>query len=152
MQAFIVQKGGSALAFYEELANATSVARVVCLVIQSVLGDLVIVSLLPLSGLALLFISPKIWRLYVVYGQRLWVVIPPLLLVTCYTGMVFSLGFGVVTSILYLTYPSGPSSGRLCRHLVHPEGASRNQHLQRGEGMDNRLFFHDDVFQRHLFR
>ncbi len=44
MQAFIVQKGGNPLAFYEELSDATSVARVTCLVIQSVLGDLVIVS------------------------------------------------------------------------------------------------------------
>lgn len=58
MQAFIVQKGGSALAFYEVLSDATSVARVVCLVIQSVLGDLVIVSSLLLSGLTLLFIFP----------------------------------------------------------------------------------------------
>jgi hypothetical protein len=58
MQAFIVQKGGSALAFYELLSDATSVARVTCLVIQSVLGDLVIVSSLLISGLALLFISP----------------------------------------------------------------------------------------------
>ncbi|KAF8492847.1 hypothetical protein F5888DRAFT_1636983 [Russula emetica] len=68
VQAFIVQKGGSALAFYDELSDATSVARVTCLVIQTVLGDLVI-----------------IWRLYIVYGQRFWVAIPPLLLVTCYT-------------------------------------------------------------------
>ena len=93
MQAFIVQKGGSPLAFYKVLSDATSVARVICLVIQSVLGDLVIVSWLLLSGLVLLFISPQIWRLYVVYGQRFWVVIPTLLLVTCYTGMVFNLGF-----------------------------------------------------------
>ncbi|KAI0279425.1 hypothetical protein BGY98DRAFT_968865 [Russula aff. rugulosa BPL654] len=95
---FIVQKGGSALAFYEVLSDATSVARVICLVIQSVLGDLVI-----------------IWRLYVVYGQRFWVVIPPLLLVTCYTAV------GSVA-------------------IVHSEGASRNRYLQCGESMDNRLF------------
>lgn len=86
VQAFIVQKEGSALAFYEVLSDATSIARVVCLVIQSVLGDLVI-----------------IWRLYVVYGKRFWVVIPPLLLVTCYTGMVFNLGFQGRDVMLYLT-------------------------------------------------
>jgi hypothetical protein len=51
VQAFIVQKGGSPLAFYRELSDATSVARVTCLVIQSVLGDLVIVSSLLLPVL-----------------------------------------------------------------------------------------------------
>lgn len=52
MQAFIVQKGGSALVFYEDLSDATSVTRVVCLVIQCILGDCVIVSpfLLPTLG------------------------------------------------------------------------------------------------------
>ncbi|KAF8481565.1 hypothetical protein DFH94DRAFT_400009 [Russula ochroleuca] len=68
VQAFIVQKGGSALAFYDDLSDATSVARVICLVIQCILGDFVI-----------------IWRLYVVYGKRLWVVLPALILVTSYT-------------------------------------------------------------------
>ena len=72
------------------------------MVIQSVLGDLVIVSSLLLSTLSLL-ISPKIWRLYVVYGKRFWVFIPPLLLVTSYTGMVFS--FRVVTLLSHLTGP-----------------------------------------------
>jgi hypothetical protein len=89
VQAFVTQKGGSALAFYSNLSDATSVARVSCLVAQSILGDLVIVSSSLLCTLALLLISPKIWRLYVVYDKRLWVVIPPLLLVTAYTGMVF---------------------------------------------------------------
>ncbi len=74
------------------LSDTTSVARVICLVIQSVLGDLVIVSsFLPFPP-ALLFIALQIWRLYVVYGQRFWVIIPPLLLVTSYTGIVFNFG------------------------------------------------------------
>lgn len=38
------------------------------------------------------------------YGQRFWVVIPPLLLVTCYTGMVFNLGF-LGRDVLNVTFP-----------------------------------------------
>ena len=90
MHAFIIQKGGSALAFYEDLSDATSVARVTCLVIQCVLGDCVVVSSLLLPTLARLIFT-KIWRLYVVYGKRFWVIIPALLLVISYTGMVFNL-------------------------------------------------------------
>lgn len=58
------------------------------------------------SSVLLISDSPKIWRLYVVYGKRFWVVIPPLLLVTGYTGMVFSLGlrvFGITFNIPYRT-------------------------------------------------
>jgi hypothetical protein len=92
VQAFIVHKGGSALDVYNDLSDATNIARATCLLIQSVLGDFVMVSSLLFSSLALLLISPKIWRLYVVYDKRFWVVIPALLLVTGYTGMVFNLG------------------------------------------------------------
>jgi hypothetical protein len=59
VQAFIVQKGGSALAFYDDLSDATSVARVICLVIQCILGDFVIVSALLLSICTPLLISPE---------------------------------------------------------------------------------------------
>jgi hypothetical protein len=93
VQAFIAEKGGSALAFYSDLSDATSIARAACLTIQCVLGDLVMVSSLLLSTRALLLNSPKVWRLYVVYDKRSWVLIPALLLVTGYTGMVSNLGF-----------------------------------------------------------
>jgi hypothetical protein len=56
VQAFIIQKGGSALAFYDNISDATSVARVTFLLIQSLLGDSVIVSLLLLPTSALLLI------------------------------------------------------------------------------------------------
>ena len=54
---------------------------------------------------------------------------------------------GVVSPVL-----NGPSSRRFCRDLVHPEGTSRNRYLRCCKSMDNRLFFHDDVYQRRLFR
>ena len=38
------------------------------------------------------------------YGHRYWVVIPPLLLVTCYTGMAFNLSRDVNT-VLNVTFP-----------------------------------------------
>jgi hypothetical protein len=93
VQAFIVQKGGSPLAFYNDLSDATSIARMSCLLVQSILGDFVMVSSLLLSTLALLLISPKMWRLYVVYDKRFWVVVPAILLVAGYTGIVFNSGF-----------------------------------------------------------
>ena len=42
------------------------------------------------------------------YGQRYWVVIPPLLLVTCYTGKVFNLGVmgRDVNTIPNVTFPA----------------------------------------------
>ena len=150
MQAFIVQRGGSSLAFYEDLSDATSVMRVTCLVIQCVLGDCVVVSSLLLPTFSLLIFT-KIWRLYVVYGKRFWVIIPALLLVISYTGTVFDLGSRVITRLTCFVVSF---SCRLCRYLVHSEGAPRQrfEHLQRGEIMDNCLFLHDDVYQRHLFR
>jgi hypothetical protein len=101
--------------------------------------------------LALLLNLTKIWRLYVVYGKRLWVIVPAILLVISYTGTVFDLGF---LSRNAFDMPCRAFSCRLCRYLVHSEGAPRQQrqHLQRGEIMDNCLFFHDDVYQHHLFR
>ncbi|KAI9510761.1 hypothetical protein F5148DRAFT_976251 [Russula earlei] len=72
VQGFVVQKRGSAEAFYADLSDPTSVARVICLCIQTIPADLVI-----------------IWRLYVVYGKRLLVAAVPLLLVTGYTAVGF---------------------------------------------------------------
>jgi len=65
---FVVKKGGSTLAFYSDLSDKTSVARVVCLCLQTLPADLI-----------------NIWRLYVVYGKRYWVVTVPILLVSGYT-------------------------------------------------------------------
>lgn len=119
MQAFIIQKGGSALVFYDDISDATSVARVTFLLIQSLLGDSVIVSSLRLSTLALISIPPKIWRLYVVYGNRFLGIIPALLLITSYTGKLFNLGSRVVTLPSHSTLLTEPSSGRFFRHLIH---------------------------------
>lgn len=91
------------MAFYGDLTDGTSLARVLCLVIQCILGDFVIVSALLLSTLAHLLNPAKIWRLYVVYGKRFWVVVPLLLLVISYTGRVSNLGFRVLTHLTYLT-------------------------------------------------
>ncbi|KAI9437840.1 hypothetical protein BJY52DRAFT_573382 [Lactarius psammicola] len=65
---FIDQRGGSATAFYENIADTTNIVKVGCLLLQSLLGDGVI-----------------IWRLYVVYGKRAWVTIPAIVLVLAYT-------------------------------------------------------------------
>ncbi|KAH9028064.1 hypothetical protein EDB83DRAFT_2230125 [Lactarius deliciosus] len=65
---FIDQRGGSPTAFYENIADITNVLKVGCLLLQSLLGDGVI-----------------IWRLYVVYGKRAWVTAPSIILVIAYT-------------------------------------------------------------------
>ncbi|KAH9059063.1 hypothetical protein EDB87DRAFT_1685009 [Lactarius vividus] len=65
---FIDQRGGSSTAFYENIADITNVLKVGCLLLQSLLGDGVI-----------------IWRLYVVYGKRAWVMVPAIILVLGYT-------------------------------------------------------------------
>ena len=44
MQGFVVQKGGSAQAFYEDISDPTSIIKLTCMNLQTVLGDLVIVS------------------------------------------------------------------------------------------------------------
>ncbi|KAH9030178.1 hypothetical protein EDB84DRAFT_1562618 [Lactarius hengduanensis] len=65
---FVDQKGGSPTAFYENIADITNVLKVGCLLLQSLLGDGVI-----------------IWRLYVVYGKRAWVTAPSIILVIAYS-------------------------------------------------------------------
>lgn len=68
--AFADQRGGSATIFYENIADTTNVLKIGCLLLQSLLGDGVI-----------------IWRLYVVYGKRPWVIVPAIILVLAYTGV-----------------------------------------------------------------
>ncbi|KAI0275212.1 hypothetical protein BC834DRAFT_37029 [Gloeopeniophorella convolvens] len=68
VQGFIAQKGGSATAYYENIAEPLSLVKLCCLLFQSLLGDGVI-----------------IWRLYVVYGKRTWIIVPAILLVISYT-------------------------------------------------------------------
>jgi len=67
---FSDQKGGSATAFYENIADPTNVVKVGLLLLQSLLGDGVI-----------------IWRLYVVYDKRAWVIVPAIVLVLAYTAV-----------------------------------------------------------------
>ncbi|KAH9988206.1 hypothetical protein BJV77DRAFT_758541 [Russula vinacea] len=125
VQAFIVQKGGSALAFYGDLSDATSLARVICLVIQCILGDFVI-----------------IWRLYVVYGKCFWVVIPPLLLVASYTAVgsvaivymerarpgtdIFTVAKSWITAYFCMTMSSNViCSGAIAARIFHAWGNAR---------------------------
>jgi hypothetical protein len=44
MQGFIIQKHGSTQAFYEDISDPTSLIKLICMCLQMVLGDLVIVS------------------------------------------------------------------------------------------------------------
>jgi len=67
---FVEQRGGSTILFYENIADITNVLQTGCLLLQSLLGDGVI-----------------IWRLYVVYGKRAWVVVPAIVLVLAYTAV-----------------------------------------------------------------
>ncbi|KAH9958964.1 hypothetical protein BC827DRAFT_1216806 [Russula dissimulans] len=69
---FVVQKGGSTLAFYSDLSDKTSIAKVICLCLQTLPADLI-----------------NIWRLYVVYGKRYWVAAVPVLLVLSYAVVGF---------------------------------------------------------------
>ena len=47
--AFVDQKGGSATAFYKNIADTTNVLKVGCLLLSSLLGDGVIVSISALT-------------------------------------------------------------------------------------------------------
>ncbi|KAI9444473.1 hypothetical protein H4582DRAFT_1909109 [Lactarius indigo] len=85
---FVDQRGGSPTAFYENIADITNILKVGCLLLQSLLGDGVIVrtsSLFVPSFTLLTRRFPKIWRLYVVYGKRAWVTAPVIILVLAYT-------------------------------------------------------------------
>jgi hypothetical protein len=75
---FLNQRGGSVTAFYENIADMTNVMKLACLLLQSLLGDSVI-----------------IWRLYVVYGKRTWIILPAIVLVLAYTA-VGSVTFGFI--------------------------------------------------------
>jgi hypothetical protein len=44
MQGFVVKKRGSTQAFYEDMSDPTNVIKLTCMYLQTVLGDLVIVS------------------------------------------------------------------------------------------------------------
>ncbi|KAN0127919.1 hypothetical protein V8E53_014267 [Lactarius tabidus] len=65
---FVDQKGGSAMAFYGDISNTTSLLKTSCLCLQTVMGDAVVV-----------------WRMYVVYGRRFKIIIPAIILVVAYT-------------------------------------------------------------------
>ncbi|KAI0296339.1 hypothetical protein B0F90DRAFT_1669835 [Multifurca ochricompacta] len=70
VEGFIMQKSGSAQAFYEDIADTTSVLKISCLLCQSLLGDGVMV-----------------WRTYIVFGKRIYVVLPVILLIAAYTAV-----------------------------------------------------------------
>ncbi|KAI9444560.1 hypothetical protein H4582DRAFT_826261 [Lactarius indigo] len=67
MYGFADENGGSAMAFYADVSNTTSLLRTACVCLQSVMGDGIV-----------------IWRLYIVYGKRIKVTIPAIVLVTAY--------------------------------------------------------------------
>ena len=56
MQGFVVQKGGSAQAFYEDISDPTSIIKLSCMCLQTALGDLVVVSGCFASALVPIFI------------------------------------------------------------------------------------------------
>lgn len=87
---FVDQRGGSATLFYENIADITNVLNTGCLLLQSLLGDGVIVSIAILVSCIDSSISKKIWRLYVVYDKRPWVIVPAIILVFAYTGATHS--------------------------------------------------------------
>ena len=63
--------------------------KVGCLLLQSLLGDSVIVSTKGFRVLSFPLLTrriPKIWRLYVIYEKRAWVIIPAIVLVLAYSG------------------------------------------------------------------
>jgi len=68
IQGFVVQKRGSTQAFYEDISDPTSIIKLTCMLLQTVLGDLVI-----------------IWRLYVVCSKNKTIVVPAILLVAGYS-------------------------------------------------------------------
>ncbi|KAI0246615.1 hypothetical protein BJV78DRAFT_1134832 [Lactifluus subvellereus] len=70
MQGFVVQKRGSTQAFYEDISDPTSIIKLTCMCLQTVLGDLVI-----------------IWRLYVVYDKNIIAIVPAILLVASYSAV-----------------------------------------------------------------
>jgi len=84
VQGFVVQKRGSTQAFYEDISDPTSIIKLTCMLLQTVLGDLVI-----------------IWRLYVVYDKKNIVIVPAILLVVGYSVV------GVVTNSLIATAHPG---------------------------------------------
>jgi hypothetical protein len=86
--------------------------------------------------------------MYVVYGKRFWVIVPAILLVSTYTGMVFNLSFESWSYNRILTH-LGHFSGWFSRYRVLTEFTSRPLQY---EIIHNRLFLLGDVFQHHLFR
>ena len=56
MQGFVVQKGGSAQAFYEDISDPTSSIKLSCMLLQTIMGDLVMVRGCFASALATLLI------------------------------------------------------------------------------------------------
>ncbi|KAF8265088.1 hypothetical protein EI94DRAFT_1702762 [Lactarius quietus] len=121
---FSDQKGGSATAFYENIADPTNVVKVGLLLLQSLLGDGVI-----------------IWRLYVVYDKRAWVIVPAIVLVLAYTAV----GSVAFQFILHARLGTIFSSGNVVdyRARLHGESSTReNLWVVRNEDALARHFHH----------
>jgi hypothetical protein len=72
----------------------TNVMKLACLLLQSLLGDSVIVRTSGCRAFSFPLLTrriPKIWRLYVVYGKRIWIILPAIVLVLAYTGAMTSI-------------------------------------------------------------
>ena len=90
-----------------------------CLLLQSLLGDGVIVSTgdfrtfkFPILTLRFL----KIWRLYIIYGKRAWVIAPAIVLVLAYSGAILS---SLVVIMLLISYPCTAVGSVAFQFIVH---------------------------------
>jgi hypothetical protein len=83
IRAFSDSTEGSALAYYADISNPLSLLRTSCLCLQATMGDAIV-----------------IWRLYIVYGRRLKVIIPAIILVVAYVAI------GVSIIAIIKTHPS----------------------------------------------